>query len=240
MKQYTDSKTGPLTSPTAEFLLFLPLSTYSNATQAILSQAVAAGPSASLPKDVPAEVARGYAAQFAILNKKLQAQDSAVMEFIWADGVVVSALQHPFSRGQVKAASSNAFDAPIADSGYLRNEVDVALLREAVRFARKLVGTPDIASLNPFEAVPGANVTESADLDAYIRGALSTTYHPAGTCKLGARDLGGVVDNHLRVYGVQGLRVVDASVMPMLPASHTMTTVYAVAEKAASIIKSGF
>lgn len=236
-KQYDESKSGPLTSPTGEFLLFLPVSTYTNATQAILSQAVAAGPSASLPKGVPAEVARGYEAQFAALNKKIESKDSAMLEIIWADGVVVLGLQHPYSRGQVKAASSNIFDAPIADAGYLRNDVDVALLREGVHFARKLVATPGISSLNPFEVVPGANVTASADIDDWLRGAGSTLYHPAGTCKMGARELGGVVDEQLRVYGVQGLRVVDASIMPMLPASHTMTTVYAVAEKAADIIK---
>lgn len=236
-KQYDESKSGPLTSPTAEFLLFLPASTYTNATRAILSQAVAAGPSASLPKGVPAEVARGYEAQFAALNKKLESQDSAMLEIIWADGVVVIGLQHPYSRGNVKAASSNVFDAPIADPGFFRNDVDVALLREAVHFARKFVATPAIASLNPFEAVPGANITASADIDDWLRGSASTLYHPAGTCKMGARELGGVVDQQLRVYGVQGLRVVDASVIPILPAAHTMTTVYAIAEKAADIIK---
>lgn len=239
-KQYQDSKSGPLTSPTAEFLLFLPVSSYTNATQEILAQAVAAGPSASLPKDVPAEVARGYKAQFAALNKKLEAKDSAMMEVIWADGAIVLALQHPYSRGSVKAASSSIFDAPIADSGFLRNDVDVALVREAVHFARKLAGTPAIASLNPFEVVPGGNVTASADIDSWIRSSGSTVYHPGGTCKMGAREQGGVVDTHLRVYGIQGLRVVDASVMPMLPASHTMTTVYAVAEKVADLIKGGW
>ncbi|KAH9872762.1 hypothetical protein J1614_005156 [Plenodomus biglobosus] len=236
-QEYDTQKSGPLTSPTGEFLLFLPVSTYSNATEAIISQATAGGAGASLPSNTPREVANGYAAQYASLNKKLAAKDSAFLEVIWGDGAMVLGLQHPYSRGSVKAASSSVFDAPIADVGFLRNPVDITLLREGVRFVRKLAAAPGIAELNPFEAVPGANVTADADIDAFIRNSAATLFHPAGTCKLGPKEMGGVVDNELKVYGVQGLRVVDASVMPILPATHTMTTVYAVAEKAADIIK---
>ncbi|KAH8640347.1 hypothetical protein IG631_03288 [Alternaria alternata] len=236
-EQYDNDRSGPLTSPTGDFLLFLPVQTYSNATQSILSQAVAGGSSASLPPNTPAEVARGYGAQFDSLNKKLQANDSAMMEVIWADGVMVLGLQHPYSRGSVKASSSSMFDAPVADVGFLRNEVDTALLREGVHFARRLAAAPSILSLNPFEVSPGGNVTADADIDAFIRSTASTLYHPAGSCKMGSREDGGVVDQNLKVYGVEGLRIVDASVMPILPASHIMTTVYATAEKAADIIK---
>lgn len=147
------------------------------------------------------------------------------------------ALQHPYSRGSVKAASSSTFDAPIADSGFLRNPLDTILLREAVRFSRRLVAAPSIAELQPLEVVPGANVTSDADIDQFIKNSASTLWHPAGSCKLGKREEGGVVDGELKVYGVEGLRIVDASVIPILPASHTMTTVYAVAERAADIIK---
>lgn len=236
-EQYDNEKAGPLTSPTADFLLFLPLQTYTNATQSILSQAIAGGSSASLPPNTPAEVARGYEAQFDSLNKKLEADDSAILEVIWADGVMVLGLQHPYSRGSVKASSSSMFDAPVADVGFLRNEVDTVLLREGVHFARKLAAAQSIATLNPFEVSPGSNVTADADIDAFIRSTASTLFHPAGSCKMGSREDGGVVDQELKVYGVEGLRVVDASVMPILPASHTMTTVYATAEKAADIIK---
>ncbi|KAF2033929.1 alcohol oxidase [Setomelanomma holmii] len=236
-QQYNTQKRGPLTSPTGDFLLFLPLSTYSNASAALAAQAAAGDASTSLPSDTPAEVAKGYAAQYASLNKKLVAKDSAFLEIIWADGVMVLGLQHPYSRGSVKAASSTVFDAPVADVGFLRNPIDLALLREGIRFARKLAQAPGIADLRPFEVVPGSNVTADADIDAFIRGSATTLYHPAGSCKMGAKSEGGVVDGELKVYGVENLRVVDASVIPILPASHTMTTVYAVAEKAADIIK---
>ncbi|KAF1842741.1 GMC oxidoreductase [Cucurbitaria berberidis CBS 394.84] len=236
-KQYDTEKKGPLTSPTGDFLLFLPLQTYSNATSAIASQAKAGKASASLPSDTPPEVAKGYQAQYASLNEKLVAKDSAILEIIWGDGTVILGLQHPYSRGSVKAASSSVFDAPLADVGFLRNPIDVALLREGIHFARRLVKTEGITELKPVEVAPGANVTSDADLDAFIRRSSSTLFHPAGSCKMGPKDQGGVVDSELKVYGVEGLRIVDASVMPILPAAHTMTTVYAVAEKAADIIR---
>lgn len=235
--QYDSERRGPLSTPTGDFLLFLPLSTYSNATDTLHSSALSGNASASLPAGTPTEVAVGYQASYESLTQKLIADDAAFLEIIWADGVVVLGLQHPFSRGTVKAASANIFDAPLADAGFLRNPLDLALLREGVRFARRLVATDAIATLEPVEVAPGSNVTSDADLDGYIRGSATTLYHPAGSCKMGPRDEGGVVDAQLKVYGIEGLSIVDASVIPMLPAAHTMTTVYAVAERAADIIK---
>lgn len=96
---------------------------------------------------------------------------------------------------------------------------------------RTITATTALASLQPFEIVPGANVTSDADITTFLRGAAGTLFHPAGSCKMGKKEEGGVVDAELKVYGVEGLRIVDASVMPLLPGSHTMTTVYAVAER---------
>ncbi|KAF1953387.1 GMC oxidoreductase [Byssothecium circinans] len=235
--QYDSSRRGPLSSPTGDFLLFLPASTYTNASAAIQASALSSDASLSLPPNTPSCVAKGYTAQYASLNAKLLADDAAFLEIIPADGTMVLGLQHPYSRGSVQAPSRSIFDAPVADVGFLRNPLDTQLLREAVRFARRIASQPSFAELQPFEIAPGVNVTSDADIDAYIRQQASTLYHPAGTCKMGKREDGGVVDTKLKVYGVEGLRVVDASVIPILPASHTMTTVYAVAERAADIIK---
>ncbi|KAH6686310.1 hypothetical protein F5X68DRAFT_240578 [Plectosphaerella plurivora] len=237
--QYDAERKGPLTSPTGDFLHFLPLSLLSDAADAIQAEATAQDPSAHLLPGTPDSVAQGYSALHAELAEKLSSPDSAVMEYIWADDVIVVGLQKPFSRGNVKATSGNVFDAPIAESGFLSNPLDVTLLREGIRFARKIHAAPSIAALAPFEVAPGANVTADADLDAFIRGSAATLFHPCGTAKLGAREDGGVVDNDLKVYGVKGLRVVDASIMPIHPAAHSMTTVYAVAERAADLIKAG-
>ncbi|KAM5354655.1 hypothetical protein ACJ41O_001302 [Fusarium nematophilum] len=237
--QYDQQKKGPYSSPTGDFLVFLPLANYSDASASIHQQAVAQDATTFLPADTPAEVVKGYKKQQKILNDKLISSQSAMLEIIWADGVMVLGLQHPYSRGVIKASSSSIFDAPVADAGFLRNPLDVALLAEGVRFTRKVTGTDAVKTLSPFEVVPGASVTSDSALEQFIRGSASTLFHPAGSCQIGKRDEGGVVDGNLKVYGVEALRIVDASVIPLLPASHTMTTVYAVAERAADLIKRG-
>lgn len=232
--QYDSQQNGPLSSPTGDFLAFLPLSTYSKAGETLSSQAAAQDGTAFLPADTPAEVVRGYQAQHKVLNERLLADDSALLEVIWDGGVMVLGLQHPYSRGSLKAASSSTFDAPLGDAAFLRNPLDVSFMVEAVKFTRTLTATAAIGALQPFEAVPGANVTADAAIADFVRQQSATLFHPVGTCKLGPREEGGVVDAELRVYGVSGLRVVDASVMPLVPATHIMTTVYAVAEKVSS------
>lgn len=156
------------------------------------------------------------------------------MEFIWDTGNVVLGLQHPYSRGTVRAASSDAFDAPLATPGYLSNPLDIQLLTEAVRYSRTLRATAAIQALDPVEVLPGASVTSDADIETFIRGNAGTLYHPAGSCKMGPKADGGVVDATLKVYGTSNLRIVDASVFPLLPATHIMTAVFGVAEKVCS------
>lgn len=236
-QEYDTQKKGPYSSPTGDFLLFLPVSTYSNATTEIYARAIAGNASISLPADTPAEVLKGYQVQYDSLNKRLLSNESGNLEIIWGDGAMILGLQHPYSRGSVKASSASIFDTPIADSGFLRNPLDVALLLEGIRFARRFIKSPSLAVLNPTEIAPGAAVTSNEDLEKFIRGGASTLYHPAGSCKMGPREEGGVVDAELKVYGVTGLRIVDQSVFPQLPASHTMTTAYGVAERAADIIR---
>lgn len=231
LEEYKQSQLGPYTSPTGEFLEFLPLTTYSNASAQIHAAALKQNSATYLPATTPAEVQKGYAQEVKILNENLLSDKSAPLEIIWADGVTLLGLQHPYSRGSVETLTKNVFDGVTVDSGYLRNPLDVKLLVEGVRFARKLAATAAVKELQPLEVVPGANVTSDAALEQFARSNTETFYHPAGSCKMGARELGGVVDSKLRVYGVTGLRIADASVIPLLPATHLMTTVYAIAEK---------
>ncbi|WYZ45887.1 hypothetical protein EsH8_IX_000112 [Colletotrichum jinshuiense] len=235
--QYDSQRDGPFSSPTGDFLAFLPLSTYSKAGETLSSQATSQDGTTFLPSGTPAEVLKGYQAQQKVLNERLLATDSGLLEVIWSDGVFVLGLQHPYSRGSLKAASSSTFDAPIADSGFLKNPLDISLLVEGVKFTRTLSATNAIKELSPFEVVPGANVTTDEAITDFVRQQSSTLFHPVGSCKMGAKEDGGVVDSSLKVYGISGLRIVDASIMPLAPAAHTMTTVYAVAERAADIIR---
>ncbi|OBS25046.1 hypothetical protein FPOA_05582 [Fusarium poae] len=237
--QYDSQKKGPYTSPTGDFLLFMPLSNYTSSASAISNKAKTQDGSKFLASGTPSEVIKGYKKQQKVLNEKLLDTNSAMLEIIWSDGAAILGLQHPYSRGSVKATSSDIFDSPIANPELLKNPLDVELLVEGVRFARKLSGAPSIKALNPLEILPGADVTSDIDIENFVRSSASTLFHPAGSCKIGSRSEGGVVDQKLRVYGISGLRIVDASIIPLLPATHTMTTVYAMAEKAADLIKQG-
>ncbi|KAG7413205.1 Dehydrogenase xptC [Fusarium oxysporum f. sp. raphani] len=200
--EYDQQKKGPLTSPTADFLLFLPLSNYTSAALDIHKQATGQDGSKFLPTGTPAEVVKGYRKQQKVLNEKLLDPQSAILEIIWADGTSVLAF-NTLTLEVPSRPSLQHFDSPEANPELLKN-----LLTSLF--------SPKVLSVPVHQLVP-----------------------PAGSCKLGSRSEGGVVDEKLRVYGVKGLRIVDASVMPLLPATHTMTTVYAVAEKAADLIKSG-
>lgn len=236
LAEYKDQGTGPYSTPTGDFLLFLPLTTYSNNSVSIATTAAAQDGTQYLPSDTPAEVITGYQKEQTILNDRLSRNDSALLEVIWDTGVLVLGLQHPYSRGYVKAASNNTFDSPLATPGSLSNPLDIQLLADGLKFARRVWATDAIQPLQPVEVSPGADVTSDDAIEAWVRSNAATLYHPAGSCKMGARAEGGVVDTNLLVYGTSNLRIVDASVMPLLPATHIMTAVYAVAEKAADII----
>ncbi|KAI8711684.1 hypothetical protein NCS52_01432600 [Fusarium sp. LHS14.1] len=205
-EQYEAYRKGPLTSPLGDFLVFMPLSNFSDASADIFQEAINQDGTEYLPADTPTQVTEGYKRHQKILNGRLRGFESAILEVIWDDGLI-------------------------------KNPLDIAILAEGIRFSRRLVNAPAMQELEPLEVVPGADVTSNEALEDFIRSTVSNFYHPTGSCKMGSREEGGVVDAELKVYGVEGLRVVDASVMPLLPAAHTMATVYSVAEKAADIIK---
>ncbi len=156
---------------------------------------------------------------------------AAVMQFPRPVCIFVNILVRPFSRGEVRLSSPDPVDLPIVNPNYLQAEADVQTLVSAVKLCRKLAGTKAFAAVNDGEMVPG----EGTDLEAYVRGEASTLWHPAGTCKIG-RDAMAVVDPHLRVYGVEGLRVADASVMPTVTAGNTNAPAAMIGDKAASLI----
>jgi choline dehydrogenase-like flavoprotein len=104
---------------------------------------------------------------------------------------------------------------------------------------RVLLTSPSLKPLGVEELVPGPAVQSDEEIEAALRGSLMSPHnaHPCGTAGMMPRELGGVVDERLRVYGVRGLRVVDASILPVIVAANLQATMYAVAEKAADIIK---
>ncbi|RPB12805.1 alcohol oxidase [Morchella conica CCBAS932] len=240
---YADRE-GAWTTGGPNSVAFLPLSSYTNQTTPLLTSYANAAAAAHLRNDTPAAVIAGFTAQRSILLSHLATPNTAAMEFIWQSGAARRyqmpfsvSVQHPFSRGHVEINSTNPLLRPIVDLRTGSNPVDLTLLVEAFRYARRVVATDAIQELVPTELLPGANVTSDEDILAYAKSSASTMFHPSGTSAMMPRELGGVVDSSLRVYGVKNLRVVDASIIPLIPATHIVSTVYAIAEKAADLIK---
>ncbi|KAJ9624569.1 hypothetical protein H2203_005304 [Taxawa tesnikishii (nom. ined.)] len=157
---------------------------------------------------------------------------------------LTAALIAPVSRGNVTLRSNNIQDAPVINVNYLESEVDQQVALYAFHNLRNILSQPVLANftMGPDygEVVPGANITDDATLLEYIKSELITVWHGSGTARMLPQSDGGVVDNRLKVYGVQGLRIVDASIFPVIPDQHIQAAVYMVAEKAAAMIKQDF
>ncbi|KAM6502869.1 alcohol oxidase [Amanita muscaria] len=146
-------------------------------------------------------------------------------------------LLHPFSRGSVHVGSADPLAAPVIENTALDNEVDMNMMVDAVKFIRKVAETSELGAIGRSELLPGTEVQTDDQIREWIKNSVQTMFHPIGTASMLPREDGGVVDPTLKVYGTDNLRVVDASVIPIHISAHTQATVYAIAEKAADIIK---
>ena len=148
---------------------------------------------------------------------------------------VTVCLLHQRSRGQVSLASADPADAPRISFNLLSDPADVVTLREGVRAARRIYRTEPQASLTAAETVPGDHLNSDTELDDAIRALVGITHHPVGTCRMG-QDGMAVVAPDLRVRGIDGLRIADASVMPTIPGANTNAATLMIGEKAADLI----
>lgn len=152
------------------------------------------------------------------------------------DGFAVHVCQlRPESRGEVRLSSADPLADPVIDPNYLAAETDRRTMRESVRIVRKIVNQSPLDPFRGAEHRPGQNIETDAEIDEWVRATGETIYHPVGTCRMGA-DSRSVVDGELRVRGVAGLRVADASVMPSLVGGNTNAPAIMIAEKAADMI----
>lgn len=142
---------------------------------------------------------------------------------------------HPESRGSVTLRSGNPLDKAMIHHNYLTAENDIITLREGVKHAREIYATEPLAGMIEKEFIPGPDVRSDAEIDAFNRQTASMLFHPTSTCRMGTDDK-AVVDAELKVNGVDGLRVVDASVMPYVIGGHTNAPTIMIAEKAADMI----
>jgi choline dehydrogenase len=164
--------------------------------------------------------------------------------FLTADPVrgvfsVHAALMRPQSRGRVELRSANPSEPPAIHAGYLAEEQDLVVLTRGLRIARRLARNEALSEYRGRELDPGAQVDAEAALRSYVREHLTTFFHPVGTSRMGL-DPGAVVDDRLRVRGLEGLRVIDASIMPTPIAGATHAAAVMIAEKGADLIKDGW
>jgi choline dehydrogenase len=145
-------------------------------------------------------------------------------------------LTHPQSRGSVTLRSTDPNDSPCIRMNYLQSESDVQKLVLGLRIIRKLFSTELFDEFRGEEVAPGADVSSDEALQAYVPKVVDPVWHPVGTCKMGTDPM-AVVDSQLRVHGIDGLRVVDASIMPTITTGNTNAPTIMIGEKAADLIK---
>jgi choline dehydrogenase len=141
----------------------------------------------------------------------------------------------PESRGEIRLDSADPLEDPAIDPAYLTGDGDLETSVEGLKIAREITQTEPLASYHDGEMLPGEDVQTDEELAEFIRDSAETLYHPVGTCKMGDGEE-AVVDDHLRVHGVENLRVVDASVMPTITGGNTNAPTIAIAERAAEMI----
>ncbi|CAE6425509.1 unnamed protein product [Rhizoctonia solani] len=147
-------------------------------------------------------------------------------------------IQHPFSRGSVHISSSDHLATPRINPNYFSKSIDREILAQSLKFALKISQTEPLASLVIARQDPPSETTSDEAYNEYVKANVRTIFHPIGTAALAPREIGGVVDNHLKVYGTTNLRVGDASIIPIHIGTHISRTVYGIGERLATIIAS--
>lgn len=150
---------------------------------------------------------------------------------------ILVAVMRPRSRGTLRLSGAEAGTSPLLDPKYFGDDHDLTTMVAGLRLAREIGRASALDPWHGQEVAPGPDVDGNADLRAFACRTLTSYMHPVGTCRIGADDM-AVVDTDLRVRGIGGLRVADGSVLPSIPSANTNATVYAIAERAAELIRS--
>ncbi|KAH6629698.1 GMC oxidoreductase-like protein [Boeremia exigua] len=243
LAEYKANNSGPYAAYVVSSALFLPGPTFlGNYTSTLADSLAAQDPGAHLPSDTPPELIAGYAAQKEILHASLLSNTSAILEHPFQGlprGTTI--LLKPLSRGTIKLNTSDPFGPPVVDYRLLSNPLDLQLHIRMQQYLRAHFATSRVlAPLGPVELDPGPSLPSDEDVASWLIGQeklFASNAHQVGTTAMAPKELGGVVDGRLRVYGTRGLRVVDCGVLGVLVGAHTMAAAYMVGEKAADLIK---
>ena len=152
---------------------------------------------------------------------------------------ILPGVVRPLSRGWIRLASKDPLAKPLVNPNYLSEEADTERLLQGVKIARSIFGTRAFSPWIKQELMPGTGVQSEKQLHDFVRNAADSYHHQVGSCKMGSDNM-AVVDAQLRVHGVQGLRIADASVMPVVPSGNCHTGVLMIAEKASDLIKATY
>ncbi|KAF3050407.1 hypothetical protein E8E11_004132 [Didymella keratinophila] len=241
--QYYANRTGPVCQSHGSSLAFLPLQNITSNWKTIVSTIKGQKTSDYLPTAYKnnANLLRGYEAAKQITADLLSSTKAAAAEFpMNAFGLAIAAIQRPLSRGYVALDPKNPKGKPIVQFNTFQNPADRTMLLEAVKWTRRHWQSPVLQRFSPVEVTPGAAAQTDDEMihNLLEQGALTATFaHQSGTCSMLPEKYGGCVSSDLQVYGTKKLSIVDASIIPLIPATHLQATMYAVAEKAADLIK---
>lgn len=239
--QYNTDRTGPITQAHGSSLAFLSLQTITDKYESIVSSIKRQNARTYLPSVYAnSKLLAGFNKQREIIANLHLRTDAAAAEFpMVAFGLAIGILQRPLSRGSITLNPSNKYGVPVVQWNAFQNPLDRQIMVEMVRWLRQHWARPELKRFSPVETVPGAGETDDDIINALVQTkSLEASFaHMSGTCAMMPEAYGGVVGADLLVYGVKQLSIVDASIIPLVPATHIQATMYAVAEKAADLIK---
>jgi len=186
-----------------------------------------------LPRVYTSEQLKGWEKQRDILADSYSKTNNGVVEIPFSGGASTSlVLEKPLSRGTVLLNTADKYAEPIVDFQTHVNPTDSDIAVTVVKFYRRYMAAPSHQQLTPVENSPGTSVSTDQQIAEWAaRNMGATTAHSCCTAAMGPRDLGGVLSSTLTVYGVTGLSVGDISLIPLIPATHTCATVYAISER---------
>ncbi|KAI9151547.1 Dehydrogenase xptC [Paramyrothecium foliicola] len=239
-KELEEHRSGPLRISTGNTGGEVPLTAIDpEGYKTIVEEYLAQDPLEYLPKSYSKEQLAGYKVLRRELAKLMAAPDNAWLELpLTGSSRLSNVLMKCVGRGTILLNTTDVYAEPVVDYHTFTNPTDVRIMTSNVRFIRRMHETAALKQLGPVEVAPGAAVQTDEEIHEYLkRSAGPSIAHNSGTAVMMPRKLGGVVDAELKVYGVKGLSVADASIIPIIPAAHTCSTVYAIAEKVHNLCK---